>query len=114
MEVVQWVDEDAKEKGEYTEGSFVRVVGNVRSQGDKKHVMAFKIMGVPSQAEMDAHLLEIVHSHLKMKQVQTLLEGGATGGGRVLEKSYMPYKETNFAKNVLKIKILQEVVCPTP
>ena len=79
------MDEDAKEKGEYTEGSFVRVVGNVRSQGDKKHVMAFKIMGVPSQAEMDAHLLEIVHSHLKMKQVQTLLEGGATGGGKMLK-----------------------------
>jgi len=89
VEVVQWVDEDAKEKGEYTEGSFVRVVGNVRSQGDKKHVMAFKIMGVPSQAEMDAHLLEIVHSHLKMKQVQTLLEGGATGGGGGLSNSMM-------------------------
>jgi len=81
VEVVQWVDEDAKEKGEHTEGSVVRVIGNVRSQGDKKHVMAFKILGVPSQAELDSHLLEIVHSHLKMRQIQSAAENAAAGGG---------------------------------
>jgi len=90
VEVVQWVDEDAKEKGEHTVGSVVRVIGNVRSQGDKKHVMAFKILGVPSQAELDSHLLEIVHSHLKMRQIQSAAENAAAGdGGGGLSNSMM-------------------------
>ena len=74
IEVVQWINEDSrqKEKEAWSEGSHVKVIGNVRSQGEqsKKHVMAFKIQGVPTEAEMHAHLLEIVHSHLKIKQLQ--------------------------------------------
>jgi len=84
IEVVQWIDEDSRQKEAWSEGSHVKVVGNVRSQGDagKKHVMAFKIQGVPTEAEMHAHLLEIVHSHLKIKQIQSQLNDAVgTGGG---------------------------------
>lgn len=84
IEVVQWIDEDAKQKEVWDEGTQVRVIGNVRSQGDsnKKHVMAFKVKGCPTQAEFDAHLLEIVHSHLKIKLLQNKLDAAAgTGGG---------------------------------
>jgi len=84
IEVVQWIDEDSRQKEAWSEGSHVKVIGNVRSQGDhnKKHVMAFKIQGVPTEAEMHAHLLEIVHSHLKIKQLQSQLNDAVgTGGG---------------------------------
>jgi len=90
IDVVQWVDEDAKQKENWDEGSSVRVIGNVRSQGEnKKHVMAFKIQGVPSQAEFDAHLLEIVHSHLKIRQIQTKLDNatGMTGNNSMMSNS---------------------------
>lgn len=83
IEVVQWIDEDSRQKEAWSEGSHVRVIGNVRSQGDqnKKHVMAFKIQGTPTQAELDAHLLEIVHSHLKIKQLQGQINDAAGTGG---------------------------------
>ena len=57
LEVVQWVDEGAVGP-EHNEGDDVKVVGSVRTQGEKKHVMAFKIITVNSTAEMDAHLLQ--------------------------------------------------------
>ena len=36
-----------------------KVVGSVRTQGEKKHVMAFKITAVSCKAEWDAHLLQV-------------------------------------------------------
>ena len=36
-----------------------KVVGSVRTQGEKKHVMAFKISAVSCKAEWDAHLLQV-------------------------------------------------------
>ena len=59
VEVIQWLDEGSKGV-EHAESSGVRVVGSIRNQGEKKHVMAFKIDPVVEQAEMDSHLLEIV------------------------------------------------------
>ena len=53
----------------------MKVVGSIRSQQDKKHVMAFKLDNVSSQAEYDAHKLEVVYSHLKLKQLQQKLNG---------------------------------------
>ena len=35
------------------------MVGSVRTQGEKKHVMAFKISAVSCKAEWDAHLLQV-------------------------------------------------------
>ena len=35
------------------------VVGSVRTQGEKKHVMAFKISAVSCKAEWDAHILQV-------------------------------------------------------
>ena len=35
------------------------MVGSVRTQGEKKHVMAFKISAVSCKAEWDAHILQV-------------------------------------------------------
>ena len=44
--------------------------------------MAFKISPVPTQEEYDAHMLEIVYSHLKLRQLQQKINGqiGASDG----------------------------------
>merc|ERR1712029_975180 len=42
IEIIQWL-EDGTNQPEYSEGSGVRVVGSIRSQGqDKKHIMALR------------------------------------------------------------------------
>merc|ERR1712096_178101 len=43
---------------------------------------AFKISPVPTQQEFDAHTLEIVYSHLKLRQLQQKINGqiGASDG----------------------------------
>ena len=54
-----------------------------RTQWEKKHIMALKISPVPSQEEeYDAHMLEIVYSHLKLRQLQQKINGqiGASVG----------------------------------
>jgi len=83
VEVVQWVD-DGTSGSEHSEGDNVKVVGSLRTQGDKKHVMAFKITPVKSTAEMDYHLLQVVYSKLKMRQLQSSIDGqvgGSTASG---------------------------------
>jgi len=78
IEVVQWTDKDSRQKEAWSKGSLIKVFGNVRSRRDqvKKYVMAFKIGGIPTEAEMKAHLLDIVHSHLKIKQLNNQVGGG--------------------------------------
>ena len=53
-----------------------------RTQGGKKHIMAVKISPVPSQEEYDAHMLEIVYSHLNLVQLLQKINGqiGASDG----------------------------------
>ena len=57
--MVQWLEEGSK-GSEHGEGSGVRVVGSIRNQGEKKHVMAVKIDPVTEQGQIDSHLLECV------------------------------------------------------
>merc|ERR1719361_2309425 len=76
LEVVQCIDEGSA-GAEHNEGDEVKVVGSVRTQGEKKHVMAFKISAISCKAEWDAHLLQVVYSKLKLRQ----LNQGPNGGG---------------------------------
>jgi len=80
MEVVQWVEEDAKTE-EHGEGSRVKVIGSIRTQAEKKHVMAFKIRSVASQAEMDGHLLSVELAKIKIRQLQDKINGQVSGAG---------------------------------
>jgi len=80
IEVVQWVDEESRVE-EHGEGSRVKVVGSIRSQGEKKHVMAFKISSVASQAEADSHILSVELARLKIKQLQDKINGQVSGAG---------------------------------
>lgn len=78
MEVVQWVEEDSRTE-EHGEGARVKVIGSIRTQGEKKHVMAFKLSSVASQAEMDGHLLSVELARLKIRQLQDKINGQVSG-----------------------------------
>jgi len=79
LEVIQWLEEGTNQP-EFSEGSPVKVIGSIRTQGEKRHIMAFKIAPVPTQEEYDAHMLEIVYSHLKIRQLQQKINGQISGG----------------------------------
>jgi len=88
LEVIQWLEEGTNQP-EYSEGSPVKVIGSIRTQAEKKHIMAFKISAVPTQEEYDAHMLEIVYSHLKLRQLQQKINGQIGISDNTLSNSMM-------------------------
>jgi len=80
VDVIEYVGESGQDQ-EHFEGSHVKVVGSIRTQGEKKHVMAFKIIDVPTEAERDFHILNVCCSQLKLKQLHQKQMGGGGGGG---------------------------------
>lgn len=88
IEVIQWLEEGTNQP-EHAESHPIKVVGSIRSHQDKKHIMAFKISEVQSQAEYDAHLLEVVYSHLKLRQLQQKINGQIMGSDGSLSQSMM-------------------------
>jgi len=86
VEVVHWVTEEgAATPDKIPQGSYIRVIGSIRTQADKKHVMGFGIMDSPTEAERDNHDLQVVFSRLKLKQLNAKLSGG--GGGQMMDNS---------------------------
>jgi len=89
VHVIQWIDEGSSEK-EHVEGTYVKVVGSIRTQASKKHIMAFRIMDIASKVEQDVHALEVVYSHLKLRQLsQKMGMGGGTADHSGLSNSMM-------------------------
>lgn len=81
IDAMHWVDEGQENTASnVTENMFVRVVGSVRSNQDKKHVMVYRILQLDDEAEIAAHALEVAHARLKIKQMQDK-ENQAIGGG---------------------------------
>jgi len=83
VDVIQWMEEGSNEP-ELPTGSYIKVLGSMRTQGEKRHIMAFRIMDVPSQEERDCHILQVVYSHLKLKQLNEKMTGG---GGSSMDHS---------------------------
>jgi len=81
IECIQWVDEGQRED-EFAEGTYVKLIGSVRTQGDRKHIMTIRMAEVPTEEEKDFHALEVAYSHLKLKQINNRLGmGGGMDGG---------------------------------
>lgn len=82
VDVMQWIEEGSTE-AEHYEGAYIKVFGSMRTQGEKKHMMAFRVLDCPTQEERDFHNLQVVHSHLKLK----LLNAKMTGQGAAMDQS---------------------------
>jgi len=74
IEVIQWVEEGST-LDEFAEGTNVKVFGSIRTNQGKRHMMAFKVGVITSQAEYDAHLMEVVYTKLKLRQLNQRING---------------------------------------
>jgi len=94
MEIKQWIDEDdteatAQQREAFTEGAFVKVVGQVRSFGGKSTITAYNVKAVTDHNEITTHFLDAVYVHLfntrgpiKGSKIDaTNSDTGAVGGG---------------------------------
>lgn len=90
IEAIHWTDADAGESSmsgtAVTEGMQGRVIGSVRSQGGKKHIMVFRISPLESKAEADSHEIECVYAKFKLRQL-TENENRAIGANSGLSNS---------------------------
>merc|ERR1711936_1189940 len=70
----QWVEEGST-LDEFAEGTSVKVFGSIRTNQGKRNMMAFKVGVISGQAEYDAHLLEVVYTKLKLRQLDQRING---------------------------------------
>merc|ERR1712126_704024 len=78
--VVYWLQEEDR-GATFTplgEGVMAKATGSVRCQAGETHIMAFKVKEI-CQAEAEAHLLEVVYSHLKLRQLRLRAQQTANG-----------------------------------
>jgi len=70
IEVRIWLDQEdqsdaaIQKRTMWREGTYVRVVGNLRSFGNKRSVVAFRIQPITDFNELTYHLLESIYVHL--------------------------------------------------
>jgi len=71
IEAVHWTDSDSSDMpgAAVTEGMKGRVIGSVRSQGGKKHIMAYRISPMESDEEAKSHEIECLYAKLKLRQL---------------------------------------------
>lgn len=72
IDAVHWTDNDAgfDEGTNVSEGMSARIIGAVRSQQGKKHIMVYRISPVESKEEADSHELECLYVKLKLRQLK--------------------------------------------
>lgn len=82
--VKYWLEKDAPPPPRWSEGSYVRVVGHLRSFSDERNVVADKLMDVPDMNELTYHQLEVLAIHLAATR------GPAAAAGSAVSSSHLP------------------------
>ncbi|XP_048358442.1 replication protein A 32 kDa subunit isoform X2 [Sphaerodactylus townsendi] len=74
MDVRQWVDTDepGSENVVVPPGTYVKVVGHLRSFQNKKSLVAFKLIPLEDMNEFTTHMLEVVNAHMILKKSSLL------------------------------------------
>jgi len=70
IDVRSWVDQENPQKNQqqWGAGDYVRVIGNLRSFGEKRYVVASaQLLPVEDFNELTHHFLEIIHLHLTLQ-----------------------------------------------
>ena len=92
VECIHWTDEQKQrpEGGDVSEGEIARVIGSVRTNGDKKTVMVFRISAVDDAKDAEAHKLEVEHAKLMIRRARDKENAATFGnGGGELANSMM-------------------------
>lgn len=71
IEAIHWTDTDSPDMSgaAVSEGMKGRVIGSVRSQGGKKHIMVYRISPIESDEEAKSHEIECLYAKLKLRQL---------------------------------------------
>ena len=67
-----WSQENAPQDEQptvFTENTYIKVIGNIRTFGGKRSIGPFKILPVTDLNEMTMHMLEVVHSHMLLTKM---------------------------------------------
>nr|XP_056702752.1 replication protein A 32 kDa subunit [Euleptes europaea] len=74
MDVRQWVDTDepGSENVVVPPGTYVKVVGHLRSFQNKKSLVAFKLIPLEDMNEFTTHMLEVVNAHMVLRKSSLL------------------------------------------
>lgn len=90
IEAVHWTDTDSGESNmsvmAVSENMQGRVIGSIRSQSGKKHIMVFRISPIGTKEEADSHEIECLYAKLKLRQL-TQSENYAIGANSGLSNS---------------------------
>merc|ERR1712112_56343 len=87
---VKWLEGDETDVGMSPNSmvnTYVNVIGTSRTQQGKKHLMIFKISQLPTLNHLTQHILQVIHTPLKLEAVskqqfdKTGNVGGTAAGG---------------------------------
>ena len=68
IDAVLWVEANKGPNSDVSESIYVRVVGLIRTNNDKKYILACKISPTSGAAENDGHMLDVVYARYKIEQ----------------------------------------------
>ncbi|XP_077193229.1 replication protein A 32 kDa subunit isoform X2 [Paroedura picta] len=94
MDVRQWVDTDeaGSENVVVPPGTYVKVVGHLRSFQNKKSLVAFKLMPLEDMNMLTTHMLEVVNAHMSLRK-ESLLSTSMLGS-----RSFAPSGMANASR----------------
>ncbi|XP_042869677.1 replication protein A 32 kDa subunit-A-like [Penaeus japonicus] len=81
IDAVQWIDADQEggddgSKGPLMEMTYCRVAGSIRSHQGKRNLMVFRIVPITDLNFITTHILEVIHTQLKLQHIETLQSSG--------------------------------------
>jgi len=83
----------AEKQEKWREGTYVRVIGHLRSFSNRKSVIAFRVIPVENFNEITYHHLEAIHVHLLHKHGQPQTQPGGTN----FFQGSKPHNATNYS-----------------
>lgn len=86
IDAVQWLESDSEDDNEHRaslmENTYCRLAGSVRSHQGKRNLMIFKIAPVTDLNRITTHILQVMHTQLKLENISKM-QDGTMGGGQM-------------------------------
>jgi len=85
IDTVQWLESDNEDddgsRAALMENTYCRLAGSVRSHQGKRNLMVFKISPVTDLNLITTHILQVMHTQLKLENIAKMQKDGGMGGG---------------------------------
>ncbi|KAB7505810.1 Replication protein A subunit [Armadillidium nasatum] len=104
IEGVQWETSDSEfdqdRNSSLMEMTYCKVIGSLRTQREKKHIMIFNIVPVIDLNRITTHLLEVLHTSAKIQEIQKKKMNGAGPANPNFNNSFSQQVTQPFQGNV--------------